>query len=218
MIRTQYNIIRRKVKFVRIKISNDKTVTVIAPLNLPQKELLSVIAKKEKWINQKLDYFSSQKIIPVIGPDYVHLFGERYFLNRINKVGIIFEVDHKNKNIMISSSITITMIQKYIRAFAKKNLVDRIQYLADYHNITFNKVFIRTVKTKWGNCSNKKNISLNSWLIHFPLAVIDYVILHELVHTRIMNHSKEFWLTLSRICPSYKLSHQWLQKQNFEIF
>jgi predicted metal-dependent hydrolase len=65
-------------------------------------------------------------------------------------------------------------------------------------------------KTVWGNCSKKQNISLNWQLIHAPHFVIDYVILHELLHTRYMSHNQAFWRSMLRLCERYKDAIKWL--------
>lgn len=79
------------------------------------------------------------------------------------------------------------------RSAARKLLIDRLHQLAKAYGFTYNRVFIRNQKTRWGSCSNKNNISLNINLVRLPDELIDYTILHELVHTRIKNHSRRFW-------------------------
>ncbi len=79
---------------------------------------------------------------------------------------------------------------------ARAVLIERLQELADLHDLRFNKVSIRNQKTKWGSCSAKNNISLNMNLARLPDKLRDYVILHELVHTRIKNHGRRFWAEL----------------------
>ena len=79
---------------------------------------------------------------------------------------------------------------------ARAILIERLRELAELHKFRFNKVSIRNQKTKWGSCSAKNNISLNMNLARLPEELRDYVILHELVHTRIKNHSKKFWAEL----------------------
>ncbi len=81
---------------------------------------------------------------------------------------------------------------------ARKRLTDMLCHLAREHRFTYNKVYIRNQKTRWGSCSHKNNISLNVKLVLLPKELIDYVMLHELVHTRIHNHSKKFWAELDR--------------------
>ena len=75
-------------------------------------------------------------------------------------------------------------------------LIFRINELADKYGFLFNKVSIRNQKTRWGSCSIKNNISLNIQLMRLSNSLIDYVILHELVHTVVKNHSILFWNTL----------------------
>ena len=79
------------------------------------------------------------------------------------------------------------------RAAARKFLVNRLDYLAGKYGFTYNRVFIRNQKTRWGSCSTKNNINLNVNLVRLPDELIDYTILHELVHTRVKNHSRRFW-------------------------
>ena len=90
----------------------------------------------------------------------------------------------------VNSSVIIDKVK------AKKKLTTRLNQLAVQHGFTYNKVIIRNQKTRWGSCSHKNNISLNMKLVLLPEELIDYVILHELVHTRKKNHSKGFWMEL----------------------
>jgi hypothetical protein len=90
------------------------------------------------------------------------------------------------------------------RAEAKKTLIDRLYHLAQEHGFTYNSASVRNQRTRWGSCSQKNNISLNMKLVLLPKELIDYVILHELVHTRIHNHSKKFWAELDRYMENSK--------------
>lgn len=79
------------------------------------------------------------------------------------------------------------------RNVAKGILVKRLNQLSEKYELPYNRVFIRNQKTRWASCSFKNNISLNIKLIMLADVLIDYVLLHELVHTRIKNHGNEFW-------------------------
>ena len=78
-------------------------------------------------------------------------------------------------------------------------LVARLEEKAHTHGLNYSKVSIKNQKTKWGSCSSKNNINLNINLVRLPDELRDYVILHELVHTRFKNHGKEFWAELNRV-------------------
>jgi predicted metal-dependent hydrolase len=82
------------------------------------------------------------------------------------------------------------------QAFEK--LISRLKELAKINNLKYARASIRNQKTKWGSCSAKNNISLNINLVKLPDELRDYVILHELVHTRFKNHSKKFWTELDK--------------------
>jgi predicted metal-dependent hydrolase len=90
------------------------------------------------------------------------------------------------------------------RAKARKKLVNRLSELSEKHGFRYNKVSVRNQKTRWGSCSSENNISLNMKLVRLPDEMIDYVLLHELVHTRIKNHTKRFWAELNKFVGNAK--------------
>ena len=99
-----------------------------------------------------------------------------------------FDIFHMN----VQNSIRFA-IEETWRLEAKDYLPKRVEELADEHNLIYNKVFIKKTKSIWGSCSFVNNINLSLYLMRLKENLIDYVILHELAHTRIKNHSKYFW-------------------------
>jgi len=85
------------------------------------------------------------------------------------------------------------------REEAKRRLISRLEYLAAQHGFTYNRVFIRNQKTRLGTCSGKNNIGLNVKVSCLPKELMDYVILHELAHTRVKNHGKGFWMLMDEL-------------------
>ena len=104
------------------------------------------------------------------------------------------------------------------RAKAKTILTRRLKQLAEKHGFGYNKVFIRNQKTRWGSCSSKNNISLNMKLIKLPNELTDYVILHELVHTRKKDHSKDFWTEMDKLMGDGKSMSLRLRGYGISIF
>ena len=98
---------------------------------------------------------------------------------------------------------------------ARKALIKKIAHLAGEHGFTFNKVTIRNQKTRWGSCSVKNNISLNAKLVRLPEKLSDYVMLHDLLHTRIKNHGKKFWRELDKIVDNAKALRTQLREYGF---
>jgi predicted metal-dependent hydrolase len=84
------------------------------------------------------------------------------------------------------------------RTEAREVLTTRLAQLAKQHGFRYNKVSIRNQRTRWGSCSSRNNLSLNVRLMSLTQELVDYVLLHELVHTRIHDHSKRFWKELDK--------------------
>ncbi len=100
---------------------------------------------------------------------------------------------------------------------AKRILVSRLGELAAQHDFSYNKIFIRNQKTRWGSCSRRNNINLNLKLVRIEPFLRDYVILHELVHTRIKNHSIIFWEELARHIKNPKNVDKQLKKYRLAL-
>ena len=79
-------------------------------------------------------------------------------------------------------------------------------------NITYNKVFVKKQKTRWGSCSSRGNINLNCLIILVPSYVKKYVIVHELAHRKEMNHSERFWKIVASMIPNYQKAMMWLKR------
>lgn len=90
------------------------------------------------------------------------------------------------------------------KARCRAVLAVRLECLAAIHGFRYRRLFLRNQKTRWGSCSSGNNISLNMSLIRLPDELIDYVILHELVHTRIKNHSRDFWAEMDKLVGNGK--------------
>lgn len=100
---------------------------------------------------------------------------------------------------------------------ARQKIIRRTHELARQHGFTFNRLTIRNQKTRWGSCSSKNNINLNIKLARLPSPLMDYVILHELVHTRIKNHSRDFWDELAKYVGDLKERKKELKRYHLEL-
>ena len=94
--------------------------------------------------------------------------------------------------------------ERAIKKEAEKQLPARLEALARQHAFRYSSVRVKRLASRWGSCSSNKVITLNFFLMQLPWPLIDYVLVHELVHTKHLNHSKSFWEDFERIYPGAK--------------
>jgi predicted metal-dependent hydrolase len=98
------------------------------------------------------------------------------------------------------------------RARARAELPGRLLAVAAEHGLTVTKVSIRNQRTRWGSCGRDGHICLNWRLVLMPDWVRDYVLLHELMHLRKMDHSPAYWRLVAAACPEYRAAREWLRR------
>jgi len=101
-------------------------------------------------------------------------------------------------------------IRERLWGLAMRELVPRAFELAEQHGLKIRRVLVRNQRTRWGSCSLRKTICLNWRLLHAPSFVSDYLIVHELMHLREMNHSPRFWAHVAAAFPRFKEAEEWL--------
>jgi predicted metal-dependent hydrolase len=104
-------------------------------------------------------------------------------------------------------------IERELRARAKRELPPRLMELAAQHELTVTHVSVRNQCWRWGSCSRSGHICLNWRLVQMPDAVRDYVMLHELMHLKRMDHSPRFWRLVEKACPDYQAARVYLRAQ-----
>jgi predicted metal-dependent hydrolase len=102
-------------------------------------------------------------------------------------------------------------IERHLWQLAIRELVPKVWELAKVHGVSVTRVTVRNQRSRWGSCSRRGTISLNWRLIQTPSFVQEYLILHELMHMREMNHSARFWHQVESVCPAYRDAEKWLK-------
>jgi predicted metal-dependent hydrolase len=110
------------------------------------------------------------------------------------------------------------LAQNDVRQRGVKELAPQLMELARKHDVTVTRVSIRNQRSRWGACSAKGSITLNWRLILVPDFVREYVMVHELMHRRELNHSKRFWGHVRAACPRYREARQWLLTEGHHLF
>jgi len=190
----------RRSKNIKISVKPDKTVLVSFPFLVSAREVIAFVQNNEAWITQQQNRFESKKSRLVEGLEIktkqntiVIQSGEK---SKVEKKGNTVHLCLKDLDSPEAQSITENVLTQIYRHEAKKILPERLRELAVKHGFYYNKITIRDNRRNWGSCSSKNNISLNLQMMKLPDKLIDYILLHELVHTKIKNHGPEFWREL----------------------
>lgn len=193
----------RRSKSMKISIKPDKSVLVSYPSFVREEEVLHFLSKNETWItnhqakmkDQWTDYKSGSELQTKL--HFIHFRqGDKNHVKKNGSLIFVFVADFNSDE---SRRLIENVITEVYRFEARKLLPSRIAKLASTHGLTYNKLSIRNNKRNWGSCSSKNNISLNLQMMKLPDELIDYIILHELVHTEIKNHSPKFWAKLDEL-------------------
>lgn len=192
-------------------------VKVLAPKHLEKVKLDKIIKSKSKWIKNKLS--KVDEILPyrkkdyVSGEDFMYL-GKHYKLKVIKGGKYKVKLSDKYLTLTIKSHTKDEKIKRLLKNWylenADKYLKEITSELSLKNNLNFKSVKVRNYRSRWGSCSSIGNIFYNWKIIMAPKKVINYIVLHELAHTKIHNHSPKFWIYLKSICEDINYSKKWL--------
>ncbi len=206
-----FTIIRSRRRSLVIQITPGKEIIVKAPLLTPQFIIKRFVNDKRKWIEKQTAHMQKQKAKQYIeGEEFLYL-GNIYKLHIGNYKHISIASGNKlNFPNFLMFRAEKTLTSWYIKQ-AKEIITERTKHYsnvmhAEYKNITFS-----DTKSKWGTCDPDNSLQFNWRLIMAPITVIDYVVVHELVHTWEKNHKQAFWTKVRLYKPAYKQYIKWLK-------
>ncbi len=208
-------IIYTRRRTIAIIINNRAEVVVRAPLRAKQEDIDKFIKSKFEWISKKKNEMLKNRITQIKGLDKetIHLLGVNYTINLTNNQRVSISEDKIN----LPSINSLDNLKNFIVKYAKQYIPKRVNVLARLNGLEYGKVSITRAKTRWGSCGYRNNLNFTYKLILCPIEVVDYVIIHELTHILIKNHSKKFWQKVEEIMPEYKSNESWLKKNRAVI-
>ncbi len=193
----------RRSKSMKISVKPDKSVLVSFPFFVTEKEILSFLVKHEAWIRRQQEKLTARK--QMLSPGTI-LKTKTTTVEMCKADTCRVEADGTHIKFyapeFTSGEVKSTVeeiITNLYRLEARKLLPPRLAALARMHGFSYSKVTIRNNKRNWGSCSSRNNISLNLQMMKLPDELIDYILLHELVHTQIKDHSERFWKRLDQL-------------------
>lgn len=204
---------RRGSKNIRLSVGADGQVRVGLPYWLPYATGISFAQKRADWI--KRHQAKHQPVVlksgDVIGKSFrlqvvYDPLAERITSRLVgNDIKLISNLP---PTAVATQQKAAAACERALKAEAQRLLVDRTAELARRHGLLYHQVRIVKLKSRWGSCSSEKVISLSYFLVQLPWELIDYVIIHELLHTRHLNHSHDFWDSFEALTPGAKAKRQ----------
>jgi len=203
----------KRTKRLRL-VSGINGVQAIVPLNYRAQELESFVASKRDWILKTSQYYGKLKErCGRLEPHTIYFLGSKYRF---------YVVKDRQSSTVVSDMIKlitfyVTDMRRYkqhVHEWYKQQtariIADRLPALAGRFNLQYNKALIKSQKSRWASCSKKRNLHFNLLLVAAPPEVIDYVIIHELMHLIEFDHSSQFWQLVKEADPDYKKHREWL--------
>ena len=215
-----YKLIRQKRKSVTIHIEDDLSIIVKAPYSISQNEIDQIVIKHKAWIDKTLeekknlakqkDWINNQELL-YLGQKLCVVIQESMTIKPQVSIadGILTIVTpNKKDHFLIKTQVETYTKEQGLKVFT--TLTDKYCHLLGCH---YRSITLRKQKTRWGSCSSKGGLSYNIRLMSAPIEVIEYVVLHEVMHLRHFDHSLTFWASLAKVMPDYKIRQQYFKEQ-----
>ncbi len=193
----------RRSKNIKIRVKPDQSVHVSFPWYALSAEVVNFVNKNISWIvlqQQKMAAKKPELLVESVIKTKLHTIeikkGEKLDASGKNGLIEIWVDDFQTEK---SKLFVQKIIEDVYRFEARKLLPGRLAELAQKYGFQYNNIGIRNNKRNWGSCSGRNNISLNLQMMKLPDELIDYILMHELVHTKIKNHGPLFWEKLDEI-------------------
>jgi len=214
-------LIRTKRKTLALQIRDDGALVVRAPLKVSLRYIQEVIAKKSRWIKKKSSQaIERARLKPVkkfIEAEEFLYLGNFYklYLSESKKKRLCFE----DKFLLPKADIDKAreLFIGWYKAQAKKIIGERVKLYSKQINASYRKIRITNASFRWGSCSQKGDLNFSWRIVMAPLKVLDYVVVHEMVHLLEKSHSKRFWERVSNYYPEYKMCRNWLKEKGFSL-
>jgi len=219
-----------RARYLNISVRPFHGVRVSIPTGMSYNSATRLVNEKRLWIQQhlvKMKEFEKQQTMFDENSGYCTKHHKLY-LSKADRKNISVRISRAKINVIYptrinSDSIAVQAairkgIERALKVEAKQFLPDKVKHLAVKFEFNYNKLTLKNIKSRWGSCSKKNNINLSVHLMRLPDHLIDYVILHELVHTVHHNHSKRFWAMLDTVSGGAKILDKELGKHRIAIY
>lgn len=216
-----YHRVKKSRQATRVRIKYRQGLfTLVVPENIDINSE-EVLKQNSDWILRKIEDFREiEEEIPFRN----YQAGEVYSVLGEEKV-VKVETSRSNsvnEDIVLASHLVDRtgikdQLEKALRNFVRSAIEEKVDSFSDRISGEHNRVYIRDQKTRWGSCSGQDNLNFNWRLVFGPEKVLEYVVVHEMVHLEHRDHSEKFWRRVEEILPNYSESREWLNENSHKL-
>ena len=199
---------------------------MLVPQTLAEDKVRSLLTQKRKWIDQKLLVAEQQReLMPGLdladGTQIPLLCQPRRLKTTVGLTdgvaddGTIIEVQVKDNR--FTTNKIRRLLENWLRNRAKQEIDFAVNVYAQRLGLTPTAVEVKTYRARWGSCQPDGRVQFNWRLVHAPLPIIDYVVVHELCHLEQRNHGAEFWGLVEKWMPDYRDRKRWLKENGIRL-
>lgn len=215
-------LVRSKRKTIGLIVQRDGSLVVRAPLRASRIQIEQVVQEHQEWIRCKQAEILTRPALPAPkvftdGESFQYL-GRRYPLAIV--AGARSRLQLLDGRFLLTRAALPDAREAFLawyKAQARSVLSERVAQLAKRYGFSYRQVKINSARTRWGSCTSKNNLNFTWRLVLAPSDVIDYVVIHELVHTVVKNHSPHYWERVKQIMPDYRRHVKWLKEHGPEL-
>jgi predicted metal-dependent hydrolase len=229
---TAYDVQRRRRRTIGLSVRPDGTVEVRAPLRTSKAEIADMVESHQAWIEERRREHRARlerrRQRRFEHGDLVRFLGEDLRLQVIESAAAVpVDVERRDDDLLVTVAAGL---EPAARRAAAREAVGRwllSQAQRIFHEIhgaaarrvgdAAVSVTIKEMRSRWGSCGTNRKMSLSWRLVMAPCDVIEYVVVHELAHIRIADHSERFWARVAAACPGWRAARDWLRKHGDEL-
>ena len=213
-------LIRSKRRTIAIIIERDSALTVRAPMRISQAQINSFVQEKSDWVTRTRERLKSIRQTPsrqyTDGETFPFL-GSSFDLKLVKPQHPSLKFDNGFTLSHTAQKRGESIFTLWYKERAYEVISERVTQFARQYNLTPGQVKITSAKTRWGSCSPNGTLNFTWRVVMAPLDVIDYVVVHELAHLHVKNHSSKFWKSVEAIYPDYKKQRNWLRENGEKL-
>jgi len=215
-------IVRSRRKTLAIEVARDASLVVRAPRHVSRDFIERFVQSHAPWIRQRQEAqrqrLRAQASFTLADGRMLLLFGRAYPLSVVEQAAepcafsgaFILRADEPTR--------AQAAIGNWYKRTAYASIKERIEYFSRSHGFAPGGFVLSSARSRWGSCSPANVIRVNWRLVMAPPEIIDYVVVHELAHTKEKNHSAAFWAHVLGICPDYRSRRAWLRNNEHILY